>query len=263
MKYVLLVYLPALIVGLLCLLNLSGVLQWSELFLAWTLISGLGIAVGFHRIFSHRAFTPTRWMNHVLLFLGTLGGQGSSVTWAAVHRGYHHRHSDTEKDLHSPKHGIWHAMIGWYWKLKPTSINHKHAVDLLRMKSHVWVHKHYIPLLWLWASSLLMVAPSLFQVYMAALALSLLQDNLVNLLCHSPACGYRNHLTKDNSRNVLALGYLGWGQGWHNNHHANPGKFLFKDRWWEFDPCILFLPLLKVGSTHASKTDTPVLDRRP
>jgi len=33
----------------------------------------------------------------------------------------------------------------------------------------------------------------------------------------------------------VLLGYTVWGEGWHNNHHANPGAAKFGQRWWEFD----------------------------
>jgi fatty-acid desaturase len=45
------------------------------------------------------------------------------------------------------------------------------------------------------------------------------------------------------------MGLLTWGQGWHNNHHYAPGNYDFgsgtSGKWWEFDPCKLFLPLLR------------------
>jgi stearoyl-CoA desaturase (delta-9 desaturase) len=60
--------------------------------------------------------------------------------------------------------------------------------------------------------------------------------------------GYRNFETNDNSRNNVIFGYLGWGQGWHNNHHHDPKSFDFgtgvSGKWWEFDPCKIFLPFL-------------------
>ena len=34
--------------------------------------------------------------------------------------------------------------------------------------------------------------------------------------------GSKDHETDDNSRNNLFTGYLVWGEGWHNTHHANP-----------------------------------------
>jgi stearoyl-CoA desaturase (delta-9 desaturase) len=72
----------------------------------------------------------------------------------------------------------------------------------------------------------------------------------VNVLGHRKGfIGYRNCETKDNSQNNIILGYLAWGQGWHNNHHYDPKSFDFGTRisgkWYEFDPCKIFLPFLK------------------
>jgi stearoyl-CoA desaturase (delta-9 desaturase) len=70
----------------------------------------------------------------------------------------------------------------------------------------------------------------------------------VNLFCHLPGAGYRNFETTDQSVNVPILGYLGWGQGWHNNHHAHASKFDFgravSGKKWEYDPCMLFVPFI-------------------
>jgi stearoyl-CoA desaturase (delta-9 desaturase) len=76
-----------------------------------------------------------------------------------------------------------------------------------------------------------------------------LQDNLVNVYGHVATClSYRNFDTADSSQNNYILGYLCWGQGWHNNHHYAPASYDFgrgvSGRWWEYDPCKIFLPLL-------------------
>lgn len=249
MNYVLKIYLPGLILGAGALWYSISVGLWPFVLLAWALISGLGIAVGYHRVYSHKTHNLKPWLDNIILYLGALGGQGSSISWVAVHRGYHHRFSDTEKDLHSPvAHGVLHAFIGWYWKLTETTINHKFAADLLRKPNHVFVHKHYIKIVYAASALMALVSWKLLVVYAATLFISLLQDNLVNVLCHNKKIGYQTFNTGDSSNNFWLLGYFGWGQGWHNNHHFMPGSFNFGTKWWEFDPCVLWLPLLKVGS---------------
>ena len=56
---------------------------------------------------------------------------------------------------------------------------------------------------------------------------------LVNSASH--IWGYRNYETRDNSRNLWWVGLLAFGEGWHNNHHAFPGRARHGHRWWEFD----------------------------
>lgn len=35
------------------------------------------------------------------------------------------------------------------------------------------------------------------------------------------------------------------GDGWHNNHHANPGNWTTQEKWWELDPCGWIIYLIK------------------
>lgn len=241
-------------------LYLNGTIPTYYIFftiLGWGLIAGLGVAVGFHRVFSHNTHSNLpAWKENLILFFGTLSGQGSSVTWAAIHRGYHHKFSDTEKDIHSPKHGIYYGFFGWTTKITETSniINLKYAGPILRKKNHLWFHKHQMKILW--------AVPLIFSIINWKLSLALfclptfltlLQDNLVNVVGHKKSIiGYRNFLIRDNSYNNFILGYLGWGQGWHNNHHYNPKSFDFgksiSGKWWEIDPCVIFNLFLKEGA---------------
>lgn len=219
----------------------------------WILVSGLGIAVGYHRIFSHRTHTLKPWQEKIILFFATFAAQGSPIFWVAVHRGYHHPHSDTEKDLHSPvAYGRWHAFIGWLLENTESCnrVNVKYAVDLLRKPHFVWFHKHYLKIIWL-----VPLFVALFDWHLAFAAfwipggIALLQDNGVNVYGHVPTWfSYRNYNTRDHSVNNIWFGYFGWGQGWHNNHHEHPANYDFgsgtSGRWWEWDPCRIFLPIL-------------------
>ena len=68
--------------------------------------------------------------------------------------------------------------------------------------------------------------------------------SFINTLTHM--FGYRNFETTDNSTNIPTLGILMWGEGWHNNHHADPQNPSFKHKWWEFDLGGWFIKLLEV-----------------
>ena len=250
-------FVPAIILGLLTIVLLTiGIIPlyylWSTLVM-WMLVCGLGIAVGYHRIFSHKTHNLPRWKENIILFFASFAGQGASIFWVAVHRGYHHRFSDQVQDLHSPViYGKYHAFIGWQSKRTEMtdSVNLKYAVDLLRKSNHVWFHKNLLRVCW---GVPLLVA--LFDWRLALCAFWLVtfigvtQDNLINVFGHDKGLiGYRNFDTKDNSHNNLLLGYLGWGQGWHNNHHYDPKSYDFgtgvSNRWWEWDPARIFLPFL-------------------
>lgn len=219
----------------------------------WSLISGLGIAVGYHRVFSHKTHLLPRWKENIILFFATFAAQGSPLFWIAVHRGYHHPHADTLRDIHSPvAYSKFHAFIGWLNinSEKDNVINIKYAIDLLRKPNFVWFHKHYYKIVW-WVPTIVAIVnwKLAFAAFFLPTAIGLLQDNLVNVFGHTKAyIGYRNFDTSDHSQNNFLLGYLGWGQGWHNNHHAKPAEYDFgkkcSGKWWEFDPSVIFLPFL-------------------
>lgn len=253
-KYVWLSFLPFTIVAAItCMLLASGTIPGVYListFIMWCLISGLGVAVGYHRVFSHRTHHLPTWKENLILLFGTLSGQGSSISWTAIHRGYHHPYSDSERDPHTPTKGLYHAFIGWANEIteEDPKYSMKYAVDLLRKPNHVWFHKHSLKILWL---TPFIVALFDWRLALTACALptgiSLLTDNLVNILGHRKAfIGYRNFGTQDNSQNNLIFGYLSWGQAFHNNHHAQPAQFDFGSRWFEFDPCRLWLWFMKM-----------------
>lgn len=56
--------------------------------------------------------------------------------------------------------------------------------------------------------------------------------------------GYRNYETGENSRNNVLVGLLSNGEGWHNNHHADPRSARHGHRWWELDMTYLTIRAL-------------------
>jgi stearoyl-CoA desaturase (delta-9 desaturase) len=74
-------------------------LGWSDLGLAagFYLVSCLGVTVGYHRYFTHRAFKATRALRVALAIAGSLAAQGPVIDWVADHR-RHHAFSDRAGD---------------------------------------------------------------------------------------------------------------------------------------------------------------------
>lgn len=215
--------------------------------IGWILISGYGAAVGHHRFFSHRAFETPPVFNWILAWLAVMTSQGSPIFWTAVHRGYHHKYSDTEKDLHSPvSHSIWHSYMGWIITFDPKSITLRGAADLLRCPLQVFLHKHYTLVFWGSIAIISAIDPMVATyIFLVPAAFSQHEIGIVNVLGHMPKLGYRNHDTKDQSSNFWPLGFFGWGQGYHNNHHANPRTFNYGEKWFEFDPAKLLVYVIK------------------
>ena len=73
----------------------GGLLVWQDIliFFATLIPFGFGITVGFHRLFTHRAFKTSRPMRFLWAVLGSMALEGPVIEWVAYHR-RHHRFSD-------------------------------------------------------------------------------------------------------------------------------------------------------------------------
>jgi len=88
---------------------------------------GLGITVGFHRLFSHKSFKTKPAIRALFAILGSMTIQGPLTQWVTDHR-KHHAMSDDHGDPHSPhvgrdgEHGglsgLWWAHMGWLFRTK-------------------------------------------------------------------------------------------------------------------------------------------------
>src|SRR3712207_5644600 len=65
----------------------------------------------------------------------------------------------------------------------------------------------------------------------------------INSLCHF--FGRRRFDTEDESRNLLWLAPLTFGESWHNNHHAFPTSAAHGLARWEFDISALVIRLME------------------
>ncbi len=106
-----------------------GHVSWGYPLLAFVLASltNLGTTAGYHRMLTHQAFKAHPVVQYALLILGAIAGMSSPIVWAHDHL-YHHSHSDSENDLHSPhtrrfegmrfeKIYQWlHAHTGWLFR---------------------------------------------------------------------------------------------------------------------------------------------------
>src|SRR6266478_6070661 len=90
--------------------------------LAFYLVTGLGVTIGFHRLLTHRAFTAAPALRVALAIAGSMSFEGDVIGWVAIHR-RHHAFADRPGDPHSPYRygtslpgqlrGLAHAHVGW------------------------------------------------------------------------------------------------------------------------------------------------------
>ena len=252
--------LPILALGVVAWQVWSELLGWSDLlvFAIMYVLTGLGITVGFHRLFTHRSFKTTKPVRAILAALGSMAIEGPIISWVADHR-KHHVYSDHEGDPHSPHvdhghglkgalRGLLHAHVGWLFIHTQRGLKSRYAPDLIADPIVSWISRTF--LLWVIASlALPFLLGWLITGTLAGALTGLLWGGAVrmlvlhhatysiNSLCHF--FGRQRFKTGDESRNLWWLSVFTFGESWHNNHHAFPtsarhglGRFQFDPSAW-------------------------------
>jgi stearoyl-CoA desaturase (delta-9 desaturase) len=164
--------------------------------------------------------------------------------WVAVHR-MHHQHADDAHDPHSPLKSFFWSHFGWYMiSTDPTrrqEVLHRYAPDVMRDPLYAFLEYNHN-----WVGLVVISWLTFFgAAYGAAIAFGVNQGDAVQFgasvlvwgvfvrtveVFQATMCvnsithlwGYRNYDTKDNSKNNFWVAMLTTGEGWHNNHHADP-----------------------------------------
>jgi len=225
--------------------------HWSALIVfatIWILAQNVGIAMGYHRLLTHRGYATPKWLEYCIAICGALALQGGPIYWVAVHR-MHHKYTDKPGDPHSPRDGKWWSHMGWIMNATlrdETEALKQYAPDLSRQPFYRWLNRlHWVPLTvvglslfafggwsWLLWGAFLPVTIGLHVTWM------------VNSVTH--LWGRRRFSTSDDSRNNLWVALLTGGEGWHNNHHANPVSARHGLAWYEVDFNYFAIRLLKI-----------------
>ena len=175
-----------------------------------------------------------------------------------MHR-HHHAHSDDEHDVHSPgmKGFLW-AHIGWLTSSRNFPTDYRLVKDLTKYPELVFLNRFDLigPLILLaglygFGAALEAFAPGLgtsgWQMVVWGFFISTV------LLYHGTFCinsfthliGKRRFPSTDHSRNHWLLALITLGEGWHNNHHANPNDWRFGLKWWQIDVAGYLIRMVK------------------
>ncbi len=209
--------------------------NWTDikLLIAFNVIAGLGVTIGYHRMLTHRSFQPNPVVKFIFLAFGSMAVEGPALEWAATHI-KHHAHSDREGDPHSPVEGFWHAHMGWMFRTTDADPN-VYCRNLVKDPMVVFMSSTFF--LWVILS---LAIPFAIGGWTGLLWGGLVQIFFthhitwsVNSVCHT--FGKREFETRDRSGNEWVVGLLGFGEGWHNNHHAFPRSAFHGLHWWQFD----------------------------
>jgi stearoyl-CoA desaturase (delta-9 desaturase) len=218
------------------------------LFLAGYLLNMFTITVFYHRVVTHRAVTLSSGLFKFLTAAGPWLTGLDPKSWACVHR-VHHLQSDQKGDPHSPIQvgvmGVWLAQYRSYLYYMQRMIRKDDevlnqlmsdvsfdvsAVNRLGLSNLPYALHFLIGFLIAWFFRL----PWAGAAYVAGIMSHPVQGWMVNALSHR--YGYRNFETNDHSRNNLWVAAIAFGEGFQNNHHAQPQSAKFSKRFWEFDP---------------------------
>ncbi|BCJ76575.1 fatty acid desaturase [Catellatospora sp. IY07-71] len=254
-----------------------GAVELALLFGMW-LLTGIGVTVGYHRLFTHRTFRAKPWVAAALAILGSMAGQGGMVSWVALHR-RHHECSDREGDPHSPNlsgggftgrlRGLVHSHFLWMRRHEYPNIVH-YAPDLLKNKPLIRVARLYY--YWVVLGLILpgVIGGLVYGSWQGAvsgllwggLARIFILEHIVwaiNSFLHM--FGTRPYDSRENSRNGGVFALLTLGESWHNNHHAFPESPSFGLDWYRLDPGYWVIRMLAVAGL-ATDLKLPTKDRR-
>jgi stearoyl-CoA desaturase (Delta-9 desaturase) len=202
-------------------------------------VSGMGVTVGYHRLFTHGSFKAKRPLRIALALAGSLSIEMSPIDWVATHR-RHHKYSDKEGDPHSPwrfgsdwralTKGLMWAHMGWLFDAGRTSPA-KFCPDLVADKDIRRISRFFPGMV---AFSMLFPAllgglltmswwGALTAFFWGSLVRVAMLHHVtwsINSICH--AMGDEVFESRDKSRNVWWLAIPSFGESWHNLHHADP-----------------------------------------
>ena len=236
--------------------------SWANvgLFLVTYFITGcLGITLSFHRQLSHRSFQTPKWLEYALAYCGVWAVQGDPTEWVSSHR-YHHLHTDTPLDPHSPYEGFWFSHMGWLLDNESTLErvhNRSNASDMDAQPFYRWIQETYIWHVAAMFAGLFLLGGVPAMVWGGALRLCWVYHItwFVNSAAH--VWGGQTYNTGDQSRNNWWVGILAFGEGWHNNHHAFEFSARHGLEWWQVDMTwYIIVALEKLGLASNVKLPT-------
>jgi len=249
-----------------------GVLAWTRFF-SWRMLGihflaycacGMGITFSYHRQLAHRSFKSPKWLEYTAAYCGMMAVQGSPVEWVSDHR-YHHLHTETPLDPHSSYEGFYWSHLGWMLDSKvylERCSDQSNAADLRKQPFYRHVHEQY-GLHLLGNMALVFALGGMAGIAWRGFFLALLYHVtwFVNSAAH--LWGRQEYRTGDQSRNNWWVGFLAFGEGWHNNHHAFEYSARHGLRPRQFDVTwLLILALRRVGLIYNVKLPTEAAKER-
>jgi len=210
------------------------------------IVTGLGITVGYHRLFSHRSFTCKPWVEIYFLISGGWAMENSALKWCSDHI-RHHAKTDTDEDPYNALRGFWWSHVLWIFHKDPSpdlQAREKYKTALRKNPRIMWQHNNY---------ALIMISGLVFPFVLGFLnrgliggvACLLLAGGLrlflvlnstffINSICH--IWGAQPYGDANSSRDNWWISLITFGEGYHNYHHNFPRDYRNGPLWYNFDP---------------------------
>ena len=249
---------------------LPWLFNWSSV---WVMVVGvfvfgyLGINLCYHRLLTHKGLECPEWLEHVFAVLAICCMQDTPARWVGIHR-WHHVKSDESDDPHTPLAGLAWGHVGWVFlkndQIDRYAIYTRFAKDILRdpFYKKLETTARY-PLIVVASWALFFAVGFAFELLSSGSFSQAIQFGFslliwgvfvrtvvvwhvtwsVNSLAH--LFGYRNYNTSDDSRNNWFVALMTFGEGWHNNHHADARSARHGHRWFEIDLTFSVIQLLE------------------
>lgn len=184
----------------------------------------------------------------------------SPHVYGKFHR-MHHAFADTEKDVHSPKYdkNIIAMMLKTDKVFRSIKQGKTQLEDRFCENLPNWIfmekYAYSLPVRILWTAIYIIIyyfavpenAAWMWAFLPFHFLMAPLQGVIINWFAHR--VGYRSYNVSDTSTNLMPFDMITFGEGYHNNHHADSGNANFSKKWHEFDPCyqiIIFLNAIGV-----------------
>jgi stearoyl-CoA desaturase (Delta-9 desaturase) len=215
-----------------------------------THITIICVTLFLHRGQAHRGIDFHPIASHFMRFWLWLTTGMVTKEWVAIHR-KHHQNTDKVGDPHSPHiYGIAQVLFGGAFLYQDAANDEDMIKNYGVGTPDDWVERNiYTPFNWFGIFLMLLINLYLFSIF--GLIIWLIQmiwipfwaAGVINGIGHF--FGYRNHNTKDKSRNIIPIGLIVGGEELHNNHHNSPADTKLSNKWYEFDIGWMWFNILK------------------
>ena len=238
------VHIAALVGVIICGLSWSGV----ALALGAYFVRMFVVTAAYHRYFAHRSFKTSRWFQFLLAIGAQTAAQRGVIWWASHHR-WHHKHSDSDKDVHSAaRRGFWYSHMGWVLRPDWNETDESGVPDLVKYPELRFLDRASMAMVPTIALALAFLfiggGHALVWGYFVSTVLLWHGSFAINSLAH--IFGRERYDTGDHSKNNWLLALLTTGEGWHNNHHHYQSSVRQGFHWWQIDVTYYLLRLLEL-----------------